>query len=82
MAMQPHLEAHDLERVEHEPRGEAELCALCAVVVVLGLVVHVLRQEAHLVVVEALRRVGRKGQELLTNISRNLLPNSIESILV
>ena len=57
------LEAHDLERVEHEPRGQAELGALGAVVVVLGLVVHVLRQQAHLVVVEALRE--KQEQKML-----------------
>jgi hypothetical protein len=35
-----HLEAHDLQRVQHQPRGKAELGSLGFVVVSLGLILN------------------------------------------
>lgn len=43
-----HLEAHQLQSVQDQPRGKAELCTLLTVVVVLGLVLDLLGQNADL----------------------------------
>ena len=49
-----HFEAHDLQRVEDQPGGKAELCPLGLVVVDLRLVLNLLGQDTNLVVAQAL----------------------------
>ena len=50
------FEAHDLEGIEDQPRGQRELCLLVPVVMCLWLVLHFLGQHSHLVVAESLHR--------------------------
>ena len=50
------FEPHELEGVEHDPGGQAELGLLLPVVVVLGLILDLLGQDADLVVVQTLDR--------------------------
>ena len=49
-----HLVAHHLQAVEHLPGGDAELDPLLLLTVVLGLLLHLLRDGPHLVMVETL----------------------------
>ena len=59
-----YLESHDLEGVEDEPGGKAELGALGLVVVGLGLVLNLLGQNPNLIVAQPLNCNGERDTKL------------------